>query len=275
VAQDFIVASSTASQTVNAGQTTGAYQLTVQPVGASFSGAVTLSCSGLPALAQCVFNPSTPVTPGGSAADVVMNISTTPPTASFHASASRPATVYAMGLLLPGFVIGLAAIRSPRKRRQRRVGSTAMLLLLLLTFALLSCGGVSTGGGGGTCASAPSVPAGLAASSTTSTGTTLAWTASAVTSDCSATYTVYKNAALLTTTTSPTNNVSGLSAGTTYSFTVAASDSFGSSAQSPAINVTTLSSGTLPGTYHITVTGTSPGTTADAGQSVQVILIVN
>jgi len=275
VAQDFIVASSTASQTVNAGQTTGAYELTVQPVGASFSGAVTLSCSGLPALAQCVFNPSTPVTPGGSAADVVMNISTTPPTASFHASASRPATVYAMGLLLPGFVIGLAAIRSPRKRRQRMVGSTAMLLLLLLTFALLSCGGVSTGGGGGTCASAPSVPAGLAASSTTSTGTTLAWTASAVTSDCSATYTVYKNAALLTTTTSPTNNVSGLSAGTTYTFTVAASDSFGSSAQSPAINVTTLSSGTLPGTYHITVTGTSPGTTADAGQSVQVILIVN
>ena len=61
IAQDFLVASSTASQTVNAGQTTGAYQLTVQPVGASFSGAVTLSCSGLPALAQCVFNPSTPV----------------------------------------------------------------------------------------------------------------------------------------------------------------------------------------------------------------------
>jgi hypothetical protein len=182
-----------------------------------------------------------------------------------------------MWLLLPGFVIGLAATRSPRKRRPHMVGSTAIsfLLMLSLLFALLSCGGVSTGGGGGTCSSVPSVPAGLAASSTTSTGTTLAWTASAVTSGCSATYTVYKNAALLTTTTTPTNNVSGLSAGTTYSFTVAASDSFGSSAQSPAINVTTLSSGTLPGTYHITVTGTSPGTTADAGQSVQVILIVN
>jgi len=96
-----------------------------------------------------------------------------------------------------------------------------------------------------------------------------------VSSGCSATYTVYKNAALLTTTTNPTYSVSGLSAGTTYAFAVAASDSYGSSAQSPAINVTTLSSGTLPGTYHITVTGTSPGTPPDAGQSVQVILVVD
>jgi hypothetical protein len=30
-----------------------------------------------------------------------------------------------------------------------------------------------------------------------------------------------------------------------------------------------------PTTYHVTVTGTSPGTAADAGQSVQVILIVD
>jgi len=275
IAQDFIVASSTPSQTVNAGQTTGAYQLTVQPVGASFSGTVTLSCTGLPALAQCLFNPSTPVTPGSSAADVVMNISTTAATADFRASANHPAMFYPLGLLLPGFVTGLTVSCIPKKRGPRVVGWMATLSLLLMTFALLSCGGVSTGGGGGTCSSMPGVPAGLTASSTTSTGTTLGWTASSVGSGCSATYTVYKNAALLTTTTSPTNNVSGLSAGTTYSFAVAASDSYGSSAQSPAINVTTLSSGTLPGTYHITVTGTSPGTTPDAGQSVQVILIVN
>ena len=46
----------------------------------------------------------------------------------------------------------------------------ANLALLLLTVALLSCGGVSTGGGGNTCSSMPGVPAGLIASSTTSTG---------------------------------------------------------------------------------------------------------
>jgi len=275
VAQDFIVASSTSSQTVNAGQTTGAYQLTVQPVGASFSGAVTLSCSGLPALAQCVFNPSAPVNPGSSAADVIMVISTTAPTANSRSSAGHAAIFYPGWLLLPGFVIGAAVSRRPAKRRAALFGSFAIRALLLLTFALLSCGGVSSGGGGGSCSSMPGVPAGLTASSTTSTGTALSWTASSVSSGCSATYTVYQNVALLTTTTNPTYNVSGLSAATTYSFAVAASDSYGSSAQSPAINVTTLSSGTLPGTYHITVTSTSPGTTPDAGQSVQVILIVN
>jgi len=280
IAQDFLVASSTASQTVNAGQTTGAYQLTVQPVGASFSGAVTLSCSGLPALAQCVFNPSTPVSPGSSPADVVLNISTTGPTGNLRASVSHPATFYPLWLLLPGFVIGVAARCSPRKQRNKKRRPTrfswaANLALLLLTVALLSCGGVSSGGGGGACSSMPGSPAGLTASSTSSTGTTLNWTASSVSSGCSATYTVYKNAALLTTTTNPTYSVSGLSAGTTYAFAVAASDSYGSSAQSPAINVTTLSSGTLPGTYHITVTGTSPGTPPDAGQSVQVILVVD
>jgi hypothetical protein len=75
--QDFLVASSTASQTVAAGQTTAAYNLTVQPSAASFNGAVTLACpSGLPAGAQCVFSPSTPVTPGNTSAPVGMSIST-------------------------------------------------------------------------------------------------------------------------------------------------------------------------------------------------------
>jgi hypothetical protein len=42
-----------------------------------FNGAVSLTCSaGLPAGAQCIVSPSTPLTPGNSAVDVVMNIST-------------------------------------------------------------------------------------------------------------------------------------------------------------------------------------------------------
>ena len=70
VAQDFRLTSSTPSQTVTAGQTSGAYNLAVQPVGASFNGAVTLACSaGMPAGAQCVFNPPAAVTPGNSAID--------------------------------------------------------------------------------------------------------------------------------------------------------------------------------------------------------------
>ncbi len=77
VGQSFTLSASTASQTVTAGQTTGVYSLSIQPMGASFNGAVTLSCSGgLPAGAQCIFSPSTPVTPGKSAATVGMTIST-------------------------------------------------------------------------------------------------------------------------------------------------------------------------------------------------------
>jgi hypothetical protein len=62
---------------VTAGQTSGAYNLTVQPVGASFTAAVTLACSArMPVGAHCMFNPPTAVTPGNSAVDLVMNIST-------------------------------------------------------------------------------------------------------------------------------------------------------------------------------------------------------
>jgi hypothetical protein len=276
VAQDFHLASSTPSQSVNAGQTSGPYSLTILPVGSSFDSAVTLACSsGMPAQAQCIFNPSTPQTPGASAVDVVMSISTVAPTANVSSPASHSPIFYPAWLLLPVFVTGWAVSRSPRKRRPLGFGSMTILSLLLLTFALLSCGGVSSGGGGGTCSSIPSVPTGLAATSTTNTGTTLSWTPATVSSGCSATYAVYQNAALLTTPTNPTYNVSGLSAATTYSFAVAARDSYGSSAQSPAISVTTLSSGTLTGVYHITVTGSSHGTNPDAGQSVQVTLVVN
>jgi hypothetical protein len=77
VEQDFQVSSSTPSQTVAAGGTSGAYNLLVQPVGAFFNSAVTLACGGgLPAGAQCLFNPSTAVTPGSTSAPVSMSIST-------------------------------------------------------------------------------------------------------------------------------------------------------------------------------------------------------
>ncbi len=73
--QDFTINSSTASQSVTAGQTTGPYNLTIAPVGALFSGAVTVSCSGIPAGAQCNFTPN-PVTPGSNPVSVVMTIAT-------------------------------------------------------------------------------------------------------------------------------------------------------------------------------------------------------
>jgi chitodextrinase len=91
------------------------------------------------------------------------------------------------------------------------------------------------------CTATPSVPASLTASGTTSTGTALAWSASTVGSSCTLTgYTVYKNGTAIATISSGTNYaVTGLSASTMYSFSVAASDADGTSAPSAALSVTT------------------------------------
>ncbi len=274
VSPDFIVSSTTPSQTVTPGQTSGPYNLTVQPVGSSFNSPVTLSCSGLPAGAQCLFDPSTPVTPGSSAVDVVMNIST----ASNSRRASRGDLIfYSLGLLLPAIVIVWAKgkDRIPTKRL-----SVPLALFGLLAFVLYlpSCGGVSSGGGGGgggNCSSVPGIPSGLTTvpSSTTSTGTTLTWNASTATTGCSVLgYPVYQNGSAIATASGTTYNVTGLSPSTTYSFSVAAGDAAGVSAQTVPISVTTSAGGTA---YTITITGTSPGTSSDAGQSTQVTLVVN
>ena len=73
--QDFALNTSTSSQTVAAGGTTGGYNLTVSPVGAAFANPVTLSCSGLPPGAQCSFSPN-PVTPGATSVAAILTIST-------------------------------------------------------------------------------------------------------------------------------------------------------------------------------------------------------
>ncbi len=150
VIQDFSVSSATPSQTITAGETTGPYQLTVapNPQGYSFGGAVTLSCpSGLPTGAQCLFNPSTPQTPGNSGVSVVMTISTAKAAAQGRQQPREPSSFYALGLLLPGIVIGWSAVhRASGRLKPRAFGLTTMLLLLM--WSLLSCGGVSTGGNG-------------------------------------------------------------------------------------------------------------------------------
>jgi len=93
---------------------------------------------------------------------------------------------------------------------------------------------------GGSCSASPSAPTGLGASNTTSTGTTLTWSSVTAPTNCSiSNYTVYQNGTSIGTTGGTTFNVTGLSASTTYTFTIAASDSFGTGSQSPGVNVTT------------------------------------
>ena len=100
------------------------------------------------------------------------------------------------------------------------------------------------GNGGGTGdTQAPSTPANLIASNTTPTTTDLSWTAA--TDNVGVTgYDVYQNGTFITSTAALTYNVSGLTAATTYTFTVKAKDAAGNtSAFSNTATVTTLSGG--------------------------------
>ena len=147
VIPDFSVGSATPSQTVTAGQTTGPYALSVQPVGSSFTGAVTLACTaGLPAQAQCIFNPSTAVTPGNSAVDVVMSISTKASKASSKAPVQHLPMPYALWLMLPGIVIG-AGTSGTRSAKRKLALVIMVAALMLIMLSLVSCAGVSNSGG--------------------------------------------------------------------------------------------------------------------------------
>ncbi|MGD9994049.1 MAG: GEVED domain-containing protein [Salinivirgaceae bacterium] len=87
---------------------------------------------------------------------------------------------------------------------------------------------------------APTAPSQLLASNTTTTGTSLAWNASTDNVGVAGYY-VYKNGLQIQQTSGTSLSVSGLSAGTSYSFTVKAFDAAGNlSASSNTASVTTL-----------------------------------
>jgi hypothetical protein len=271
VVPDFGISSTTTPQTVTAGQTAGPYNMIVQPVGTSFNNPVTLSCTGgLPAGAQCVFTPN-PVTPGNNAADVVLSISTAAAAPGTRKPARQTAALYfyILGLMIPGIVV-LSGAAGRRRRSCPRLLS--LLPGLLLAWVMLSCAGGTGITGGGNCSAAPTVPTGLAASSTTSTSTTLNWAPSSVASGCSvSSYTVYENGTSIGGPTSTSFAVTGLLPSTPqapeiYNFQIAASDAAGISSPSGAVTVTTLQAPT----YTVTVTGVSGALT----HSTTVTLIV-
>ncbi len=93
----------------------------------------------------------------------------------------------------------------------------------------------------------PSAPAGLVASATTTTATTLTWKAVAPPAGQTiADYVVYENGVAIGTTTTTSFAVSGLKAATSYTFAIAAQDSAGLSPQSAALSVKTAAAGAAP-----------------------------
>jgi gliding motility-associated-like protein len=110
----------------------------------------------------------------------------------------------------------------------------------------------------------PTAPSGLSSESVTSSSFTLKWNAS--TDNVGVTgYEVFKDGTLLGTTTSLTYNVTGLTAGTTYSMTVRAKDAAGNySDLSTALSVTT----TAAPTYTVTFTVKDAANALVSGASV-------
>lgn len=95
-------------------------------------------------------------------------------------------------------------------------------------------------GSRGSCTTVPGAPTGLTSANVTQAAATLNWTAVTPPANCTITaYTVFQNGTSIGTTANPTLSVSGLSPGTTFTFTVAATDSAGTGSQSPSVQVTT------------------------------------
>jgi hypothetical protein len=112
---------------------------------ATFSGAVTLTCSGAPSGATCAVNPGSVTLTSGGAATATLVVGTTTAKAAVHPEGKPWET--------PGAVATLAALCSLYFRRRRNVRWASLLGLGLL----LSIGGFLTGcssGGGGNTAPA-------------------------------------------------------------------------------------------------------------------------
>ncbi|OIJ65181.1 chitinase [Streptomyces mangrovisoli] len=95
--------------------------------------------------------------------------------------------------------------------------------------------GPDGGGGGDTTPTVPAAPTGLAVASTTSSSVSLSWSAVSGATG----YNVYRDGTKVTAVTGTSATVTGLSASTSYSFQVTATNSAGESAKSSAVTGTT------------------------------------
>jgi uncharacterized repeat protein (TIGR01451 family) len=125
------------------------YQVTVKSLN-GFAGAVTLSCSGLPADAPCAFDDPTVVLPANGTAQTTMLVTTTTADAALVSPADghgRRGGRRGRDIGLGGSLLSLGlclAVGSPvRRRKKGGKGSRALLglVLLWLLLGLAGCGG--------------------------------------------------------------------------------------------------------------------------------------
>jgi alpha-galactosidase len=173
---------------------------------------------------------------------------------------------------IPVFVlVGLGiGWRNPRRRR-----FLSLLLICIVPPAAMNFAacGRSQPHSRASCNAIPNAPTALTASGITSSEVMLSWSPVTAGLSCVITgYRIYRNNIPIGDSANSGFSVTGLSASTTYSFSVAAIEVSGTSAQASPITVTTASSSnaTPPGVYHIAVVAASIGVTRYASFDVTV-----
>jgi NHL repeat len=140
-AATFIMTPSSTTATVGPGQS-AVFNITVAPQG-SYTSPISFSCSELPAVAACSFSPAT-ITPDAKPETTTLTITTAPQSALLTAGprGDRSGPLSATWLLLPGMLLGMVAIATPKRRK---LLSCCLLFLVAGGCVLQSaCAGVSS-----------------------------------------------------------------------------------------------------------------------------------
>jgi CSLREA domain-containing protein len=165
VVNDFEVAVSPGSNTVNAGTSAG-YTVTVSPLANAVDDAVALTCSGLPNLSACAFAPAS-VTPGDTETTSTLTVSTTAPSVSLaptlHNRDNAPLYAGRLGWLwfgTVGVVLGLSFVTRGAPRRKRLASPLILVLVVSALVLYTACGGEEPTGPGNGGTPIPGTPTG-------------------------------------------------------------------------------------------------------------------
>lgn len=139
---DFSMPASGGSSTIKAGAT-ATYQLSVAPVGGTFSNAINLVCEGVPAFATCTISP-TSVTPGASSSSVTVTVKTKASVSALAMPGAPSQRVFAAFWLTNGLGVFGLLLFGNKNRRNRKPWYVLLGLVLMMTVVLAGCAGTST-----------------------------------------------------------------------------------------------------------------------------------
>jgi Abnormal spindle-like microcephaly-assoc'd, ASPM-SPD-2-Hydin/Beta-propeller repeat len=170
---DFVVAASSSSATVNAGQS-ASYTLSITPSG-GLNTAIALACSGAPKGASCSVSPNS-VTPSGSGAvSATVTVSTTARSMLMPLRWIFPRRPLTVPVSLVWAMLAILLFLSAKLRVEKfgqRAGLVACLLVMILAVVAAGCGGGSSSGGSGGGSNPNGTPAGTYTLTVTATAGT-------------------------------------------------------------------------------------------------------